>query len=40
MYDLKYVIMACVMPHNFCIHTNDACNPHRKLSVEELELNV
>ena len=40
MYNLKYVIMACVMPHNFCIYTNDLCNPHWKLSVEELELNV
>ena len=32
--------MACVMLHNFCIHTNDPFNPRLKLSVEELELNV
>ena len=40
MYNRKYFIIACVMPHNFCIHANNACNPHWKLFVEELELNV
>lgn len=40
MYNLKYVIMAWVILHNFCIHTNDPCNPQWKLSMEELELNV
>ena len=40
MYKLKYVILACFMLHNFCIHTNDPFNPHWKLSVKELELKV
>ena len=40
MYNLKCVIMACVMLHHFCIHTNDPCYPRWKLSVEELELNA
>ena len=30
----------CVMLHRFCIRTNDSCNPHWKLSMEEPELNV
>lgn len=38
LYNLKYVVMACVMLHNLCIATNDPCNPRWKLSVEELEL--
>ena len=40
MYNLKCVIMACVMLHHFCIHTNDPCYPRWKLSVEELKLNA
>ena len=39
-YNLKYVIMACVMLNHFCIHTNDPCNTRWKLSLEEVELNV
>ena len=35
----KYSIMACVMLHNFCVVKDDPCNPHWRLSVEELELN-
>ena len=38
-FNLKYIIMACVMLHNFCIAKHDPCNPHWRLSVEELELN-
>ena len=38
-FDLKYIIMACVMLHNFCIAKHDPCNPRWRLSVEELELN-
>ena len=38
MYNLKYVIMACVMLHNLCIAMNVPWNPCWKLSVEELVL--
>ena len=38
-FSLKYIIMACVMLHNFCIAKHDPCNPPWRLSVEELELN-
>ena len=34
-----YVIMICVVLHNFCIRTNDPCNPRYILPVKELELN-
>ena len=40
MHNPSYVIMASVMLHNFCIHTNDPCNPRWKLCVIELKLNV
>ena len=38
-FNLKYIIMACVMLHNFCIAKHDPCNPRWRLSVEELQLN-
>ena len=38
-FNLKYIIMACVMLHNFCIAKHDPCNLRSCLSVEELELN-
>ena len=38
-FNLKYIIKACVMLHNFCIDKHDPCNPSWRLSVEELELN-
>ena len=38
-FNLKYIIMACVMLHNFCIAKHHPCNPRWRLSVEELELN-
>ena len=38
-YNLKYIVMACVMLHNLCIARNDPCNPRWRLTVEELELN-
>ena len=37
--NLKYIIMTCVMLHNFCIAKHDPCNPRWRLSVEDLELN-
>ena len=37
--NLKYIIMACVMLHNFCIAKLDLCNLRWRLSVEDLELN-
>ena len=36
--NLKYVIMCCIMLHNFCISTNDPCKPRWILAVEELSL--
>ena len=38
-FNLKYIIMACVMLHNFCIAKLNPCNPRWRLSVEKLELN-
>ena len=38
-FNLKYVIMACMMLHDFCIAIHDPCNPRWCLNVEELELN-
>ena len=38
-FNLKYIIMACVMLHNFCIAKHDPCNSPWSLSVKELELN-
>ena len=35
-YNLKYVVTACVMLHDLCIATN--INPRWRLSIEELEL--
>ena len=38
-FNLKYVIMACMMLHDFCIAIHDPWNPRWRLNVEELELN-
>ena len=38
-YNLKYIVMACVMLHNLCIARNNPCNPRWRLTVEELGLN-
>ena len=38
-FNLKYIIMACVMLNTFCIAKYDPCNPRWRLIVEELELN-
>ena len=38
-YNLKYIVMACVMLHNLCIARNDPCNPRWRLTVKKLELN-
>ena len=34
MYNLKYVVTACVMLHNICIATNNPCNPRWRLGAE------
>ena len=38
-FNLKYIIMACMMLHNFCLAKHDPCNLCWRLSVEKLELN-
>ena len=38
MYNLKYVIMSCMMLHNLCISVNDPCEPRWCLEVKELGL--
>ena len=38
-YNLKYIVMSCVILHNLCIGRNDPWNPRWRLAVEELELN-
>ena len=37
-YNLKYVIMSCIMLHNLCISVNDPCEPQWRLEVKELGL--
>ena len=36
--NLKYIIMACITLHNFCIETKDPCKPRWILEVKELDL--
>ena len=38
MFNMKYIIMSCVLLHNLCIQMNDPCNPRWKLQVTELNL--
>ena len=38
MFNLKYVIMACIMLHNLCISLNDPCEHRRRLEVRQLGL--
>ena len=35
-FNLKYILMACMVLHNFCIDKHDPCNPRWRLIVEEL----
>ena len=37
-FNLKYIIMACIMLHNLCISVKDPCKPRWKLSVKQLGL--
>ena len=38
MYNLKYVILSCMMLHNLCISVNDPCEPQWRLEVKQLSL--
>ena len=38
MYNLKYVIMSCIMLHNLFISVIDPCEPRWRLEVKELGL--
>ena len=38
MFNLKYVIMACIMLHNLCISRNDPCEPRWRLEIKHLGL--
>ena len=38
MYNLKYVIMACIMLHNLCISLHDPCEPRWRLKVSDISL--
>ena len=38
MFNLKYIIMACIMLHNLCIDHNDPCEPSCRLEVLQLGL--
>ena len=38
MFNLKYIIMACIMLHNLCIDHNDPCEPRWRLEVLQLGL--
>lgn len=37
-FNLKYVVMACIMLHNLCIERKDPCEPRWKLQVNEIGL--
>ena len=38
MYNVKYVVMACVLLDDLCIARQDPCNPRWKLHVDKLIL--
>ena len=38
LFNLHYVIMACIVLHNLCIELADPCQPRWKLEVQELVL--
>ena len=38
LYNVKYIVMACVMLHNLCIGRKDPCKLRRKLRVEKITL--
>ena len=38
MYNVKYVVMACVLLDDLCIARQDPCNPRWKLHVDKLSL--
>ena len=38
MFNLKNIIMVCIMLHNICIAQNDPCEPQWRLSVKNLSL--
>ena len=38
MYNLKYVVIACVVLHNLCLAKKDSCNLPWRLIDEEFEL--
>ena len=37
-FNLRHVVMSCVMLHNLCIEYNDPCEPRWRLEVNDLEL--
>ena len=37
-FNLKYVVMACIMLHNICIELNDPCKSRWKLDVQNIDL--
>ena len=38
MFNLKNIIMACILLHNICIAHNDPCEPRWRLTVKNLSL--
>ena len=38
LFNLRYIIMACIALHNFCISVLGPCKPRWKLHVRDLEL--
>ena len=37
-FNLRYVLLASIMLHNFCIEHNDPCEPKWRREVNDLEL--
>ena len=37
-FNLKYVIMSCIMLHNLCLEIDDPCKPRWRLNVKKLRL--
>ena len=38
LFNLRYIIMACIALHNICIDRSDPCQPRWRLEVEQLDL--
>ena len=38
LFNLRYIVMACIALHNLCIEISDPCQPRWRLEVDDLDL--